>query len=143
MVALGQQTSNCSELDSSNQCVLQSPCKNSSAKFITFCCVGPLREFLERVDLEGNWVYRWFFSKWLKQMPGREKALRRNEAASSGEAAGDATDTRTIGVEGTETIKKGAQASGFEKFFSGDNPIVVVMSILSIFVAAQVALHPR
>lgn len=108
------------------------------------CCAGPLRQFLERVDLEGNGVSRWFFSKWLKQMPGREKALQRNLAASSGDhASGDQAETPEISVMGEEKKNQGRQSSSVEKFLSGDNPIVVVMSILGIFVAVQIALHPR
>lgn len=106
-------------------------------------CAGPLRQFLERVDLEGNGVSRWFFSKWLKQMPGREKALRRNLAAS--DADPDQTESSEVssGSDAGEKRGREKQASGLEQFISGDNPVIVVMSILGIFVAVQIALHPR
>lgn len=109
-------------------------------------CAGPLRQFLERVDLEGNGVSRWFFSKWLTQMPGREKALRRNMAASSSaaERAGNtAGKLEQVVVDSDKMPLDKRSRSSVEQFVSGDNPIIVVISILGLFVAVQVASHPR
>lgn len=76
-------------------------------------------------------------------MPGREKALRRNLAASGGDR--DQADSPEVSSGSDVGEKKGRekQVSSLENFISGDNPVIVVMSILGIFVAVQVALHPR
>lgn len=105
------------------------------------CTAGPLREFLEKVDLEGNVWSRWFFTKWLNQMPAREKALQRNlstKVADSDVEGKELADQSTVAERSTKK-----RTSSVENFISGDNPIIVVMSILGIFVAVQVALHPR
>lgn len=100
--------------------------------------VGPLREFLEAVDVEGNGLMRWFFAKWLKQMPARDKARRRNLEAM-GKDVGDDPATDMPSYEGSTPQSK----SPVENFISGDNPIIVVMGVLGVFVAIQIALHPR
>ena len=111
---------------------------------------GPLRQFLERVDTEDNQVAKWFFAKWLKQMPGREKARVRNAAARA--TADTTSDTHADGRHSQEQVQADKGDMGQQtkaplvplgEFLSGDNPIVVVMSVLGIFVATQVALHPR
>lgn len=99
---------------------------------------GPLREFLEAVDVEGNGLTKWFFAKWLKQMPAREKARRRNLEAM-GKDVGDDAATDLPSYEGSTPQSK----SAVENFISGDNPIIVVMGVLGVFVAIQIALHPR
>lgn len=98
--------------------------------------VGPLREFLEKVDVEGNGPTKWFFSKWLTQMPGREKARRRNLEAMGR----DVSELEDMPIY--EASAPQAKSSA-EKFLSGDNPIIVVMGVLGVFVAIQIALHPR
>lgn len=106
---------------------------------------GPLREYLEGVDADETRLgERWFFQKWLTQMPGREKARLRNLAAQGllDPNASDAGEGSTAGANFTapEPAKK---VSPVENFISGDNPIIVVVGILGVFVAIQVALHDR
>ena len=76
-------------------------------------------------------------------MPGREKALRRNLAASAVDADQAESSEVSSGSDAGEKIGREKQASSLEKFISGDNPVIVVMSILGLFVAVQIALHPR
>ena len=104
---------------------------------------GPLREYLESVDAGDNSATQWFFAKWLRQMPGRAKARARR-----GKAAGDAAELTGLASDATQEADGAAAGSGgaktsAENFFSGDNPLVVVAWILGVFVAVQVALHPR
>lgn len=87
---------------------------------------------------------QWFFQKWLTQMPGRVKARERALRAQGIEPTAEQLQAWQIENEAALQQKTAGEGkSGGEKFLSGDNPIVVVMSILGIFVAVQVALHPR
>lgn len=111
---------------------------------------GPLRKYLESVDAGDNQVTKWFFAKWLRQMPGRDKArARRAVADAHGDAAAvqsqasEQHDADTISQRASGPAQGSASKPGSEKFFSGDNPLVVVAWVLGIFVAVQVALHPR
>lgn len=100
-----------------------------------------MREFLEKVDVEGDGFSRWFFAKWLRQMPGREKARQRNLEAMGYDIDKDGLqDTSSDQAPSPSSSKLTSSA---EKFMSGDNPIVVVMGVLGVFVAIQIALHPR
>ena len=85
-----------------------------------------------------NQFTKWFFAKWLRNMPGREKARQRYT-----EGTGDADSTQHTAQEANVNQARSATKQSSEGFFSGDNPIVVVMSILGIFVGLQVLLHPR
>lgn len=112
---------------------------------------GPLRKFLEQVDAGENKWAKWFFAKWLQQMPAREKARSRNAAASS------AADTAPVHRAEHSTVQAESMEKGgtgdtqaqtpapvpVGEFLSGDNPIVVVMGVLGILVALQVAFNPR
>ena len=101
-----------------------------------------MREYLESVDAGSNPLTQWFFSKWLTQMPARDKARRRAlEAQGLDEAAVEAEIAKLKQAPDPDAELEGKNAA--EKFLSGDNPIVVVMSILGVFIAVQVALHPR
>eukprot|EP00892_Ulva_mutabilis_P001296 jgi/Ulvmu1/11167/UM072_0003.1 len=102
---------------------------------------GPLREFLEKVDVEGDGFSRWFFAKWLTQMPGRDKARRRNLEAMGYDA--DQIELQETGTGQSSSPTSSKSTSSVENFLSGDNPIIVVMGVLGIFVAVQIALHPR
>ena len=100
---------------------------------------GPLREYLESVDAGDNAFTQWFFQKWLRQMPGRAKARERLLRAQGVEPTAERLQ---VTQDADPEVQMRGKSAG-EKFLSGDNPIVVVMSILGIFVAVQVALHPR
>lgn len=72
-------------------------------------------------------------------MPGREKARQRNLAAQ-----GLPESVQSEADPAAEEARSQKPApSVVEKFLSADNPIIVVVGILGVFVAIQVALHDR
>jgi hypothetical protein len=80
-------------------------------------------------------------------MPGRQKALQRNAAKEVEHAEHDQYNSsiaKTIDTQvATDSEPPTADQGGTGRFFSGDNPIVVVMGALGIFIALQIATHPR
>ena len=98
---------------------------------------GGMRSYIDelRIDEDPRPAERWFFKKYLDQLPDKPLEAPSVVADPSGQVSSDTTDSgREVAEPSIQELFRPATLKGnaTPKFWSGDNPIVVTMSSLLV-----------